>query len=122
MWLDACFKTVSEDYLQNSEQEEKENSVLMLNNRNDEFASLGHSDDMIIYQSPQELNGGFEITPPDSGEKNYFDSTLVVSDSSSIPFDSTITKADTLTALDTVKVDWREIDSTARLEQFKYTR
>ena len=122
MWLDACFKTVSEDYLQNREQEEKENSVLMLNNRNDEFASLGHSDDMIIYQSPQELNGGFEITPPDSGEKNYFDSTLVVSDSSSIPFDSTITKADTLTALDTVKVDWREIDSTARLEQFKYTR
>ena len=122
MWLDACFKTVSEDYLQNSEQEEKENSVLMLNNRNDEFASLGHSNDMIIYQSPQELNGGFEITPPDSGEKNYFDSTLVVSDSSSILFDSTITKADTLTALDTVKVDWREIDSTARLEQFKYTR
>lgn len=122
MWLDACFKTVSEEYLENFKQEEKENSGLKLDKSKDEITSLRLPNEMILYQSPQELDGEFEIPPADSGEKKFLDSTMIKSDSSFTSLDSTITKADTLAKKDTVKIDWREIDSTARLEQFKYER
>ncbi|MCW8812832.1 MAG: cell surface protein SprA, partial [Chlorobium sp.] len=122
MWLDACFKTVSEEYLENLEQEEKENSVLNPDHSDDGITSLKLTKDMIIYQAPPDLGDEFEIPPSDSGEKKFLDSTLIKSDSSFISLDSTITNTDTLAAKDTVKIDWREIDSTARLEQFRYHR
>ncbi len=59
--------------------------------------------------------------PPDSTEEEEttsFDSTLSVVDS--LLTDSLST--DSLLAADTTKVDWREIDSTARLEYFHYHR
>ncbi|MGB5892890.1 MAG: hypothetical protein WBG58_01845, partial [Ignavibacteriaceae bacterium] len=62
------------------------------------------------------------IFPTDSGDENSFllDSTIVGSDST-FRSDSTLTIDSTLAA-DTVKVDWREIDSTNRVEYFRYTR
>ncbi|MCW8811635.1 MAG: cell surface protein SprA, partial [Ignavibacteriaceae bacterium] len=122
MWLDACFKTVSEEYLENLEQEEKENSGLNPDHSDDRITPLKLIKDMIIYQAPPDLGDEFEIPPADSGEKKFLDSTLIKSDSSFISLDSTITNTDTLAAKDTVKIDWREIDSTARLEQFRYHR
>jgi len=55
------------------------------------------------------------IFPPDSGDDNFslLDSTF--SSDSTLNIDSTF-------SADTIKVDWREIDSTNRVEYFRYTR
>jgi cell surface protein SprA len=62
------------------------------------------------------------IFPPDPGNENSFllDSTIVGSDST-FSIDSTLTTDSTLVA-DTLKGDWREIDSTNRVKYFRYTR
>ena len=62
------------------------------------------------------------IFPPDSGEEksSFLDSTIVGSDST-FSSDSTL-NIDSTFAADTIKVDWREIDSTNRVEYFRYTR
>jgi len=62
------------------------------------------------------------IFPPDSDDDNstFLDSTIVGGDST-FSIDSTLNIDSTLAA-DTVKVDWREIDSTNRVEYFHYTR
>jgi hypothetical protein len=107
MWLDACFKTVSEEYLENLKQEEKENSGLYPDHSDDGITSLKLPNDMIIYQAPPDLGDEFEIPPADSGEKKFLDSTLIKSDSSFTSLDSTITNTDTLAAKDSVKIVWR---------------
>ncbi|MEJ2105081.1 MAG: cell surface protein SprA, partial [Ignavibacteriaceae bacterium] len=122
MWLDACFKTIAEDYLQNLKNDDKKDFNLKFGEHKDEISSLRLPADMILQQSPNEIGNEFEIPPSDSGENKFLDSTLIKSDSSFTSLDSTISKTDTLAAEDTVKIDWREIDSTARLEQFKYER
>ena len=122
MWFDACFKTVSEEHLQNIKREEKENFSIRFKQSETEISSLTTPNEMILYSAPPEFDGEFEIPPADSGETEFLDSTLIKSDSTLISLDSTMTLADTLAAEDTVKIDWREIDSTARLEQFRYSR
>ena len=59
------------------------------------------------------------IFPPDSGDKK--DSTFTSGDSTFVKGDSTQI-ADSLLSADTVKVDWREIDSTNRIKYFHYHR
>ena len=122
MSFDACFITISEDYSQKLKKEEQENLNFRLGQSETEIASLTGPSETILYQAPLELDGGFEILPADSGETEFLDSTLIKSDSTLISLDSTMTSLDTLAAEDTVKIDWREIDSTARLEQFRYSR
>ncbi|MGB5528515.1 MAG: hypothetical protein WBQ32_00955, partial [Ignavibacteriaceae bacterium] len=122
MWFDACFITVSEEYSQKLKQEEKENFNFRLKQSETKITSLTTPNEMILYQAPPGLDGEFSIPPPDSGESEFLDTTLIKSDSTLISLDSTMTLIDTLAAEDTVKIDWREIDSTARLEQFRYSR
>ena len=122
MWLDACFKSVASEYLQNLKKAEKRDFNLEIGKTKDQISSLRLPPDMILQQTPNEIGNDFEILPPDSGEAKLLDSTLIKTDSSLTSLDSTITKTDTLVASDTIKIDWREVDSTARLEQFKYER
>jgi cell surface protein SprA len=102
-----------------------------------QITSLKRPDDIIIYNSPKGDEDGFENFPSDSGETTFLDSTLLLIDSINVADDSTVTlidssllagdstfvQSDTLIAQeDTIEIDWREVDSTARIEQFKYTR
>ncbi|MBE0570979.1 MAG: cell surface protein SprA [Ignavibacteriaceae bacterium] len=80
--------------------------------------------------SPNEMELDFEIPDSDSGETKLeggeeivLDPTFNFKDSTEALGDSTDALSDSLLAKeDTVKIDWRTLDSTARLEQFRFQR
>ncbi|MGB5892623.1 MAG: hypothetical protein WBG58_00485, partial [Ignavibacteriaceae bacterium] len=82
-----------------------------------------HPTELIISEPENESDNAISVLepiifPPDSGDDNSFllDSTIVGSDST-FSSDSTLSIDSTLAA-DTIKVDWKEIDSTNRVEYF----
>ncbi len=86
-----------------------------------------HPSELIISEPENESDNTISVLdpiifPPDSGDDNSFllDSTLI-GDDSKFSSDSTLTIDSTITA-DTIKVDWREVDSTNRVEYFHFTR
>ncbi len=126
--MDACFKTVSSDYIRSLYPDPEPGESLSLLRQN--FTSLKLPESLVLYQSDF-ANGNIpEIFLSDSTEKIVMDSTFTSTDSGLTLIDSTLVlngtdsiKADSLSAVeDTVKVDWREIDSTNRIKYFKYTR
>lgn len=68
------------------------------------------------------------VSPPDSGEQNTIpDSTIIKSSEDSLKIDETSLLPDSLIdpfilPEDTATVDWMALDSTGRLEQFRYQR
>ncbi len=98
--------------LNNKDDESSSNSVMHLGNY------LSESDNSDIEQTLNEPLFNFPPDSTDEEETSSFDSTLSVVDS--LLSDSLST--DSLLTNDTTKVDWREIDSTARLEYFRYHR
>jgi len=131
-WVDACFKTVSAEYVA-SVYSENSTAYQQTIYHSNEISSVRLPNDLIIHTGSNGYSPGNEFLPPDTTEENgedIVDSTFTTTDSTLVPSDSTITAndstlgvTDSLTAAeDTIKVDWREVDSTARMEQFKYYR
>jgi len=121
MWFDAVFKTLHSEYYQNLQREKEEQKISLVKPEN-QIASLDLMDYLLPPESPQELELDFEIPDSDSGEKKLeeekllLDSTFTLKDSTKAVTDSLLAKEDT------VKIDWRTLDSTARLEQFRFQR
>ena len=130
MWFDAVFKTLHSDYYQNLQREKEENQSLGLAKQENKITSLNLMSYLLPPKSPQELEFDFEIPDSDSGEKSLegeeeivLDPTFNFKDSTEALTDSTKAFTDSLLAKeDTVKIDWRTLDSTARLEQFRFQR
>lgn len=78
---------------------------------------------LITPNSPNEFEFDFEIPDADSGEKKPEEEEEILLDPTFSFKDSTEAVADSLLAKeDTVKIDWRTLDSTARLEHFRFQR
>ena len=137
MWSDVVFKTLQAQHLLELQQEKKDKLNLELNKPETNLASINLMDYLMPPDSPQDFEMDFEIPPSDSGEKKLEEQTEVLLDptnflsdstggsidSTGEKFDSTKGSSDSLkVSQDTIKVDWRMLDSTARLEQFRYQR
>jgi len=122
MWFDAVFKTLQSEYYQNLLREKEEQS-LSLTKQGNQITSLNLMQYLLPPKAPQELEFDFEIPDADSGEKKPEGEEEIVLDPTFNFKDSTETLADSLIAKeDTIKIDWRTLDSTARLEQFRFQR
>ncbi|MBT8382965.1 MAG: hypothetical protein KJO59_11450, partial [Ignavibacteria bacterium] len=133
IWFDACFKTISAEHVNKVFPNESSN----LSSRTEQqITSLKLPDDVVLYNSNGPEND-YEYFPSDSGLTTPLDSTLLLTDSTIVIDDSSVTSIDSslfandslkipldslIAEEDTVEIDWREIDSTARSEQFKYSR
>ncbi|HEY6626592.1 MAG TPA: cell surface protein SprA, partial [Ignavibacteriaceae bacterium] len=130
MWFDAVFKSLHPEYLQNLPQEKEEEQGLGLAKQENQITSLNLMNYFLPPKSPQELELDFEIPDSDSGETKLEGEEEIVLDPTFNFKDSTETFADSTKALtdsllakeDTVKIDWRTLDSTARLEHFRFQR
>lgn len=123
MWFDAVFKTLHSEYYQNLQREKEEEQSLSLAKPETQITSLNLMNYLLPPKSPQELELDFEIPETDSGEKKLEEETEILLDPTFTLKDSTEALTDSLLAKeDTVKVDWRMLDSTARLEQFRFQR
>ena len=123
MWFDAVFKTLHSDYYQNHSLEKNENSDLKSEQRETKLTSLNLMEYLLPPDTPSEIEFDFEIPDADSGEKKLEEEEEILLDPTFNPNDSTEAFADSLLAKeDTVKIDWRTLDSTARLEQFRFQR
>ncbi|MDZ7624825.1 MAG: cell surface protein SprA [Ignavibacteriaceae bacterium] len=130
MWFDAVFKSLHPEYLQKLPQEKEEEQSPGLAKQENQITSLNLMSYLLPPKSPQELEFDFEIPDSDSGEKSLegeeeivLDPTFNFKDSTESFTDSTKALTDSLLAKeDTVKIDWRTLDSTARLEQFRFQR
>ena len=130
MWFDAVFKTLHSEYYQNLQREKEEEQNLSLAKQENQITSLNLMSYLLPPKSPKELEFDFEIPDSDSGEKSLegeeeivLDPTFNFKDSTATLTDSTKALTDSLLAKeDTVKIDWRTLDSTARLEQFRFQR
>ncbi len=120
MWFDAVFYTLQSEYYQNllNKKERKENPDLV--EKETQLTSLSLMEYFLPPDSPNEFDFDFEIPDSDSGEKKLEEEEIFL-DPNTLPTDSTKIPADSLLA-DTVKIDWRTQDSTARLEQFRFQR
>lgn len=125
MWFDAVFKTLHSDYYQNllHEKDEEQESSLVLTKKENQLTSLNLMQYLLPPKAPNELEFDFEIPDSDSGEtkkeedeKIELDPTFNFKDSTEVLTDSLLAKEDT------VKIDWRTLDSTARLEHFRFQR
>ncbi len=130
MWSDAVFKTLQSEYYQNLLREKEEEQSLSLAKQETQITSLNLMSYLLPPKSPQELEFDFEIPDADSGDKKLegeeeilLDPTFNLKDSTEALTDSTKALTDSLLAKeDTVKIDWRTLDSTARLEHFRFQR
>lgn len=90
-------------------------------------SSLNLMDYLLPPENPDGMEFDFEIPDSDSGEqktgeeKIELDPKEMLKDSTEVLPDSLLAKDDSL-KVDTVKIDWRTLDSTARLEQFRFQR
>jgi hypothetical protein len=123
MWFDAVFKTLHSEYYQNLLREKEEEQSLGLAKQENQITSLNLMSYLLPPKSPQELEFDFDIPDTDSGEKKLEGEEEILLDPTFNFKDSTEAINDSLLAKeDTVKVDWRTLDSTARLEQFRFQR
>ncbi len=129
--LTSIFKTLQVQNLQKLQQQEEDKYNLGLNKPETNLASINLMDYLMTPDSPHEFEMDFENPPSDSGEKKLeeeseilLDPTNIIKDSTEESFDSTgISSLHSLKVSgDSIKVDWRMMDSTARLEQFRYQR
>ncbi|MFI5237546.1 MAG: cell surface protein SprA, partial [Ignavibacteriales bacterium] len=101
----------------------RENLGEISNTNQTQITSLKLPEELILHQSAENFDFDFEMPPSDSGKTGLSDSTISKIDSTLFLVDSTGKVIDTLLAQeDTIKIDWRELDSTARLQHFKYQR
>jgi len=122
LWFDAVFKTVQAEYTQTLQQEKQRELIDNSLQPGNQSASLNLMDYILPPETPGELEFEFEIPELDSGEKKLEEEQIVL-DPTEVPKDSTAALPDSLLAKeDTVKIDWRTLDSTARLEQFRFQR
>jgi cell surface protein SprA len=123
MWFDAVFKTLHSEYLHNLSQEKEEQLNLSLVKQENQITSLNLMEYLLPPNSPNEFEFDFEIPDADSGEKKPDEEEEILLDPTFDFKDSTETFTDSLLVQeDTVQVDWRTLDSTARLEQFRFQR
>ena len=137
IWSDVVFKTLQAQNLLKLQQEVEGKLNPELNKPETNLTSINLMDYLMSPDSPQEFEMDFDNPPPDSGEEksekeseilldptNFLnDSTGESVDSTGEKLDSTGVSSDSLqVSKDSIKVDWRMMDSTARLEQFRYQR
>ncbi|MCW8804719.1 MAG: cell surface protein SprA, partial [Ignavibacteriaceae bacterium] len=122
MWFEAVFKTLHSEYYQNLQLQKEQEQSLNSANQENQITSLNLMNYFLPPKLLQELELEFEIPDSDSGEKKLEEEEILL-DPAFTSKDSTEEIADSLLkGEDTVKVDWRELDSTARLEQFRFQR
>jgi cell surface protein SprA len=122
LWFDAIFKTLYPEYIPHSKEASDLKLNFGVNPPESQITSLNSPGNHPVYQSPTELQFGFEGSPSDSGDKKLeeeeilFDAEETFQDSTEEFIDSM------LVAVDTLEVDWRKTDSTARIEHFRFQR
>ncbi len=130
LWSDIVFRTNQYNEQLRLKYEKEQNSKFELDPPEEKTASLNLMDQFQTPNSPEDFEMEFENPPADSGEMEsekkseiLLDPTNFLNDSTGVTIDTTGQIPDSLKAgEDTVKVDWRMVDSTARLEQFHFQR
>ncbi|NUM61572.1 MAG: cell surface protein SprA, partial [Ignavibacteriaceae bacterium] len=127
MWFNAIFKSVQAEYNQTLQQEHLTEPTFNSLQPDNQTSSLNLMDYLLPPENPDGMEFDFEIPDSDSGEqktgeeKIELDPKEMLKDSTEVLPDSLLAKEDSL-KVDTVKIDWRTLDSTARLEQFRFQR
>jgi len=123
MWSAAIYKSIQNDQFKIPLNQKEEKPVFDLNKTETDLASINLMDYVLPPDSPNDIRLEYISQPADSGEEKDEGENKILLDSTNTVTDSTESKVDSLQANgDSVKVDWREVDSLARIEQFHYQR